>query len=134
MDIIPGLMNDDDQLTVLDMLAEEKLDVQELEDVSLEVLTVVSGRDWWWTLRLIAVLVDIWTFLFGQMAGHDLEKISLAAFLDRVYYICESHLESDKRKLFDMELEAAPEDVEVELNEDAESKAFMKMMQQAQQL
>ena len=133
LDLVPGMLRPDDQQEVIDLLAEGRIDLKEINEVCLEVIRSASGRDWWWTMRMLAVLADMWPALFGQMADMDLERVPLGAFLDRAYFTCIQHMPEDKRKLFDLELEAVPEGVEVELDEDAESRAFLQMMQQAQQ-
>lgn len=134
MDIVPGLMEHEDQMIVLEMLAEDGISFKDLEDVGLDVISSVSGRDWWWALRMTNVMSEFWPILFGPIAMTDLDKVPFAALLDSVYWRCIENMENDKRQLFDLELGALPEGVEVELDEDAEGQAFLKMMQQAQAL
>lgn len=134
LDIVPGLLDHDDELAVLEMLAEDEISTSDLEEVALDVIAAVGGRNWWWTLRVVYLLSEHWALLFGPIALHDLTKVPLAALLDSVYYRCITNMENDKRQLFDLELETVPEGVEVELDEEAESRAFLKMMEQAQAL
>lgn len=134
LDIVPGLLDVDDQITVSELMADNLLSMEEIQVIGRDVITTASGHDWWWTLRLLAVLEDQWAIVFGAVAGPDLESLPLGAFLDRVYYACIKNLTAENRKLFDMDLESVPEGVDVELDEEAEGRAFMKMMSQAQSL
>lgn len=73
LDLIPGV----DQV-----VAEADLGADEWTEVCLDMITTVSARSWWITMRLIGVAASSWDSLGAAMLRRvDAEKVSLAAWL-----------------------------------------------------
>jgi len=133
-DIVPGLLLPDDELEVAERMGEGEITLQDIIDVSLEVIAIASGRTWWWTLQFCQALRGSWEPFYGEitLSGMNIDRIPLAAFLDAMYHLATRQLPEDKKALLDMELNTAPEGVEIPFDEDVEAEAFMRMMAQAQ--
>lgn len=82
--LFEDLLSDDDANHVDQMLLQGKLTLQELQDLTLQVVTQVSGRDWWAAIRLTQIARMQWQFFNGTMLKQGVApwEISLAAWLD----------------------------------------------------
>lgn len=133
-DIIPGMLAEADQDRFNEAVWEGMIPDGEIEDVSLEVLKEVSGRDWWWVLHLLWSATGAWMIVYGRMVsqGIDPTRIPLGAFLDAMYLMCIQNMDKEQRSEFDRMLEKPPPGVEFEeaVDVDAESASFLNMMNQ----
>jgi hypothetical protein len=131
-EIIPGWMSHDDELTILDLLAEDKITSQELDDATYAAMTVAAGREWWWAIKLISYAsmdVHHWSRINGRLmlAGLDAREISLAAWVDAVYFVHVEHMtDQDEYTKFKADMDMPPS--AEYLNEEEEAAAFMSML------
>lgn len=125
--IFPGLLSNEDQAELEDLLHAGKVDLEEFLDVGLEVVTTVSGRKWWVALRLILVAQGSWEALGGDMMMKaDPTRLSLAGWLDVLFTLIVRNIEDAKRTMFLMKLETVPEGWEDESEEsEMSASAFM---------
>lgn len=128
--ILPGMLAEQDQSELEDALLSGQVSAGELRNTVLEVIGLASGRDWWWTLRLVQTMVGSWLLVHGSLvaAGVDLSKMSLGAALDAVYVTCATRMDKERRQMFDRELEMPP--VAEKINEDQEAANFLALMNQ----
>lgn len=114
--ILPGMLADGDQGELEDALLSGQVSAQELHDVALEVIAAASGRDWWWTLRLVQTMVGSWLLIHGTLvaAGVDLSRMPLGAALDAIYVTCATRMDKEHRQAFDRELEMPPAAEEIQ--------------------
>lgn len=133
-EIIPGMLAEDDASELADAVWRDGVADAEIEEVCLEIITEVSGRDWWWALHLLWSATGAWLVVYGRMIsqGIDPTRIPLGAFLDAMYLVCVQNMDKDQRSEFDRMLEKPPPGVEFEdaVDVDAESAAFLNMMNQ----
>lgn len=107
-DIFPGLLPDEDRLQVEDLLHTQALAVRDMWDLSLDILTEVSGRPWYVALRLVLVAKASWDALGGDLAAIRSDA-SLGAWLDILFTLIVRNIEDSKRNMFLLKLELAPE-------------------------
>lgn len=133
-DVIPGMLAEEDQETLATATWDGLIDDQEIQEVALEVIKEVSGRDWWWTLHLLWSATGAWLVAYGRMVaqGIDPTRIPLGAFLDAMYLTFVQNMDKEHRSEFDRMLEQPPPGIEFEeaVDEDAEAAAFLNMMNQ----
>lgn len=133
-DVLPGMLTDEDQDRMTDAAWDGVISEKEIHEAALEVITEVSGRDWWWTLHLLWSVAGAWLVVYGRMvaAGIDPTRIPLGAFLDAMYMTSVQNMDKQQRSEFDRMLEKPPPGVEFEeaVDVDAESAAFLNMMNQ----
>jgi len=130
--IIPGWFAADDEDEVLALLADDLIDVKDLDETTKDALTVAAGRPWWWALSLIGYAssdIHHWSRVNGRLmlAGVDASKISLSAWVDAVYAVHIEHMDdNDEYTKFKMEIDTPPTpDL---LDEEAEAAALLSMM------
>ncbi len=123
-----------DQFIVDDLIFEEQITIQELTQVIHETIAVVSGHDWWWTLKLLSVTQgESATQILGEMTRYDINHISLAAWVNGLYALLVRYMKEEDKIKLDSELETPPADQPMELSqatEKATEQAFMAMMTQ----
>lgn len=124
-DIVPGLCPDLEE-RLMPLVFEEKIPLTDIRRASLDVISAVTGRPYWFAMRLIKTVSVSWEVVGGELAlrGVDAERLSISAWLDAVLLICLKHLESAKVTLFMSQLEAPPVDEmenvpEMEMSADA---------------
>jgi hypothetical protein len=139
MPLIPGLMDDDAEERITDMLLAGEIDPQDIVTRSRELLTAAAGRPWWEADRLIRSAAESWQIIGGELTrlGVDLNAVSLAAALNAIYVICVRTMDEKERNKFDIDLRLPPigvEGVKTEemYDEKAASAAFMALMGGAQ--
>lgn len=133
--VLPGMLTEDDQSTLADAAWAGEVSEDELDEAGLEIIAAVTGRDWWWVMHLLWVAAGSWMVVYGKMVsqGVDPTRIPLGAFLDAMYLTCTQHMDKEQRSTFDRMLENPPANVAPEdaIDEDAESAAFLSMMNQS---
>lgn len=133
--IIPGLLGEDDQAELSDAVWRDEVTEEEIEEVCLDLIKETAGRDWWWVLHLLWSAASAWMVVYGRlvMQGVKPDELPLAAFLDALYLTCVQNMDKQQRSEFDRMLERPPAHIAPEdaINEDAESAAFLKMMNQS---
>lgn len=122
-DVFPGLLPEDEYIEIERLLHQGKLDLTDTFEAAFEVISIVSGRPWWVALRLIQVARESWDAVGGDMAAVRADA-SLAAWLDTLFTLLVRSVEDDKRTMFLMKLELAPEGwgpdpEELEMSQDA---------------
>lgn len=133
-DVLPGMLTDEDQQRMTDDAWDGAFSDEEVNQAALDVITEVSGRDWWWTLHLLWSVAGAWLVVYGRMVaqGIDPTRIPLGAFLDAMYMTSVQNMDKQQRSEFDRMLEQPPPGIEFEeaVDVDAESTAFLNMMNQ----
>jgi hypothetical protein len=117
-DWLAVLMDDEFEIyDILDLLpdAEEALlesdmELQEIQDVLLDVISTASARKWWIALRLIWVARTHWDVLGGYMIGRgiDPERLSLSAWLTALTFNVVRNMTADNASMFTARLEMPP--------------------------
>lgn len=133
--LIPGLMIENDEERIVDLLLDGKIDAELIATRSRELLTEAAGRPWWEADRLIRGSAVSWHLIGGELTrlGVDLDKVSLAAALNAIYVICVRTMDEKERNKFDIELRMAPLGVATEevYDQQVAEQAFMTLMAQA---
>ena len=132
--VLPGMLTEDDQSALIDATWAGKVSDQELEEVSLEIISAATGRDWWWAMHLLWAAAGSWMVVYGRMVsqGIDPTRVPIGAFLDAMYATCIQHMDKEQRSAFDRDLEKPPAGVTPEqaIDEDAEAASFLGMLNQ----
>lgn len=130
--ILPGWLDEEAEYFILDCLADGSIHPKELDDATHEVISVASGRPWWWAATVIAYVAnDIhhWSRVNGRLvlAGVDPKVVSLSAWVDAAYAaLIENMTDRDEYTKFKGQIDTPPTpDL---LDEEAESDAFMSML------
>jgi hypothetical protein len=141
LEIVPGLFeNESDRHLVEDQVAFEEITSDELNEAAHDVITIVSGRDWWVTVRFLAITRAAWDTVGAMMAraNIDARQVSLAYWFDAAYHIARELIASGKdgqQNLvrFTSELEAPPPGVvDAAFDEEMEAAAFERAVRMAQ--
>jgi len=86
------------------------LEPDQAEDLALAVIEEVTGRHWWVAIRLIQTLVQTWDVMGPEaIFNHvDVEKLSLAGWMDAMLVLLMSRLKDEDTTMFAAQLEAPP--------------------------
>jgi len=108
------------------------LEPDEVEDLAMDILEEVTGRDWWVALRLIGVVQGGWHILGAEMALRhiDPERLSLASWLDAMTVVMLQSMDKDNVTMFVSQLEMPPVKVRAEIMDEMEMSQdqFMSLM------
>lgn len=136
--LIPGLLDDDGEEQVMDMLLAGEIDTDLVITRTRELLSAAAGRPWWEADRLIRSSAESWHIIGGELTrlGVELDKVSLASALNAIYVICVRTMDEQERNKFDIDLRLPPVGVEGVTAEDlydqrAAESAFAALMGQA---
>jgi hypothetical protein len=128
-DIFPALAPGGAEL-VDELLYSDNLTLEELYRVVLDVISTVTGRPWWISMRLINDAMLNWGLVGSKLVlgGVDSAKVSLGAWLDAVFMIIIEGTPEDKLTMFFSKLEFPPPGFEpiAEITMDAD--AFLNAM------
>jgi hypothetical protein len=109
-DIVPGMCGPYFESDVVHRMLDGLSEVQDIRRAGLDVISNVTGRPWWFSMRLIKTVMVSWEIVGGELAmrGIDAQRMSIAAWLDAVYYICIKNIEHSKLQMFMSQLEVPP--------------------------
>jgi hypothetical protein len=83
-----------------------------------DVITAVSGRDWWVAMRLISLAQSNWNVLGAEMLRiTDADRVSLSAWLDMLLMVTMNRIEPKSASMFTAKLTAPPPGVKVDEEE-----------------
>lgn len=120
-DLFPGLLSPEDAELIEDLLYEERLNVDQLDQLFFDILTTVAARPWWVTLRLIAVARASWAVLGPEMLRQaDATRLSLSGWLDVLLVTIMSRIEPTSATMFTLQLEMPPSWEAAQVQEDLE--------------
>lgn len=94
-----------------DLLYETGLPLDELYEACTDLISTVSARPWWVTMRLINLARESWEVLGAELIlKHvDAATLSLSAWLDALLVVTIRALDPKDVTMFTMRLEAVPE-------------------------
>jgi hypothetical protein len=109
-DIVPGLCGDEFEHKLFESMLSEAFDLRDVKRAALDTISSVTGRPWWFAMRLIKTAMVSWEIVGGELAfrGVDAERLSVSAWLDAVLLICLRALDSTKVTMFMSQLEVPP--------------------------
>lgn len=114
--ILDTLLFQDDAERLRDIMWEDTFTVSDLNDLLLEVISAVTGRPWWISLKLISVMRSNWDFLGAELAlqGVRADTISIAAWLDVALLTVLRNIDPEKATMFTSQLEMPPPGITIE--------------------
>lgn len=121
LDLIPGLD---------EALLESTVEPREIRDLLLDMITTVSSRQWWITLRLIQVAMSHWNTIGPALITKvDATKVSFAAWMGVLQVTLIESMEPKNAKMFIAQVQAPPVGVEAPANQRKEltAKEFLAM-------
>lgn len=96
-----------------ELLIEERIDMEGVYDLVLDLISTVCARAWWVALRQIHIARDSWHVLGPQMLESvDASHVSIAAWLDILLMKTLSSMDPKETTLFTSRLEAPPPSVQ----------------------
>jgi hypothetical protein len=108
--IFPGLLDGPGQAEIEEAVHDGLMDVEEYLNLGLEVLSQVTGRPWWVSLRLISVARNGWDAVGGELVRKaDADRLSIAGWIDVAYHVIIQAMEDNKRPMFLLKLELPPD-------------------------
>ena len=133
-DVVPGMCGPTFEDQVTDNLLLGRIELSQIRRAALDVISSVTGRPWWFSMRLIKTAVASWEVIGGELAirGVDAERLSISAWLDASLLICLRSIESNKITMFMSQLEIAPpeEGADQEENMTMSADTFMSLSAQ----
>lgn len=140
LEVVPGLIEPEaDRDKIEDLIAIEELTFTEISEAALDAITIASGRDYWVTVKFLAITRMSWDTVGAMMArlNIDARQVSLAAWFDAAYHVAREIIASGKDGQqhlvrFVSELEAPPPGVEIEFDEEFEAAEFERAVRMAQ--
>ena len=115
--MVDFLLDVEDAECLRDIMWEsDTFQVTDLHDLLLEVISEVTGRPWWVSLKLIATMRMHWDFLGAELAlnGVRADTISIAAWLDVALLTILRNIDPEKATMFTSQLEMPPPGVTIE--------------------
>ena len=108
--IVPGMLDEDAQLDIVEMLAFGLVDADDIAQASRDALEVASGWRWWAADRMIRSAGAEWKQVNGQLIrrGIDLQTLPLGAVLNALYAMAVEGRDEQKRTQFDFDLNRPP--------------------------
>jgi hypothetical protein len=104
LDLLPGSE---------DMLFDGRIDLEELYDAILDLISTVCARPWWIALRQIQIARDNWHVLGPQMLESvDAQSLSIAAWLDVLLVKTLGSMDPKDTTMFVSRLEAPPASIQ----------------------
>ena len=81
-----------------------------INEATLDLIEIVSGRPWWIAMRMIYVAEHRWGVIGTAMIqqGIDFTRISLAAWMDVAWLTMFTHMDEKKWTMFASQMEAPP--------------------------
>jgi hypothetical protein len=115
--IVPGLLEPEDQVDVWREFLRGNVTRAELQNAWRDAIAAASGQPWWQCARLVMSAADreSWPVVHGKLAmrGVDLDRISLGAFYNAVYFmIMESEQDEAKRSELEFRISTPPPGVD----------------------
>lgn len=108
-DVFPGLLEPDDAEWVDDQIAQGDISEEDLEAVQRNVLSTVTGRPWYVSMRLIQLASGSWDVLGADILMQaDATVLSIAGWLDVLYLVILRAMDQNKAQLFVSELGLPP--------------------------
>ena len=108
-DVFPGLLEPDDADWVDDQIAQGDISEDDLEAVQLNILSTVTGRPWYVSMRLIQIASGAWDSIGADILTQaDAAVLSIAGWLDVLYLVILRAMDENKTQLFVSELGLPP--------------------------
>lgn len=125
-----GFIDDEQARRVEDLLIDGEVSLEDVREALQEAVGVVAGRDWWEAVGLVfTVTAEVnWARMNGQLvvAGVDAGAVPFGAWLDAAMWLATQHMDEKQLGRFLGVLQTPP--VEVGLDEERESRAFLAML------
>lgn len=117
--IFPGLCGPGIRQSIDEGLVSGQVDIWDLVDVARDVLSAVSGREWWVAVRLIGAAANSWNVVGGEFAIRhvDAATLSLSGWLDAALHILLRAMDRKDHTMFLSQLEIPPVEIRDQMPE-----------------
>lgn len=121
-----------------DGLSDGSVDFNILSDTIMEMIALLSGRPWWFTVGLVATCNGAWDTIGGYLAirGTAAHTLSLQAWIDALLAVALLHIKPEDQNGFIVRLNKPPAGlevpVEVAINAKREEDVFYAQMRGGQ--
>jgi CubicO group peptidase (beta-lactamase class C family) len=128
--IIPGWLVDG-QRELMDQLLDGTIEDEDLNEATLEALTVAGGRPYWWIANMVGMASStntFWGILNGRLllGGVHASAVSLSAWIDALYSCMVDNMDEETRLKFDSHIDMPPAGIPID--EEEEGAAFMALL------
>ena len=129
-----ALAHEGDAQQVIEGLAAGTVDFDALSEAIMELVTMLSGRPWWFTIGLVATVNGAWDTIGGYLAirGTNAAALSLQAWIDALLAVVMLHMKPEDRNGFLVRLNKPPAGidtpVDVAINAKREEDVFLAQM------
>lgn len=133
-EILPGMLSDAGEEELEEALMAGQVSEADMREACLEVISMASGRNWWWALNLVQSAATIWLQVYGQLISHGVrfDQLPLGAALDAMYASIAARMDKDQLRSFNSDLSRPPAGHVPELSENEEQESFLAFMNSAQ--
>lgn len=106
----------DDPAPIYEGLMDGSIDFGDLSSVLMEMITLLSGRPWWFSLGLVAACAGAWDTIGGYLAlrGTTAANMSLQAWMDALLAAVLLHIKPEDRNSFITRLNRPPAGLNIE--------------------
>jgi len=125
-----SLLEDEDNERAWEAIIAGEVDLQVLNDTLVNTITLVSGRSWWFTMKLLHAAQGSWDTIGGYLAikGVRADVLSFQAYMDAVLAAVLRHVEPKNQTSLLARLKMPPPGQKIELDEKKEADAFLTYM------
>lgn len=128
---LDGLLGEEEHDRIIDDILDGRLDPHALIKAQQDVVTLVSGRPWWVTLRLLYMAQGSWDAIGGYMASHGVNatQMPLQAWMDALLATILKHMDPKNHSSMMTKLKMPPKGVDApKIDEAREADLFRAYM------
>jgi hypothetical protein len=109
------LAEPEDAQAVREGLSDGSIDFNVFSDAIMEMVTLLSGRPWWFTVSLVATVNGAWDTIGGYLAvrGTCAQTLSLQAWVDALLAVALMHIKPEDQNGFIVRLNKPPAGIDV---------------------
>ena len=124
------LLDPQDSEDLTDRVLDGEITFDMIIEALLDLVSTLSGRSWWFTMRLLSAVGGSWDTVGGYLALHgvDASRMPLQAYVDAVLAAALRHVEEKKQVSFLAQLKAPPAGQKPAIDEKAEEAIFFAQM------
>ena len=123
-EIFPMLAGRDAVVHVEEALWEARVSIDQIAELGRAVISTAADRPWYEVMNLLGAVKEAWSIVHVNAAA----GMSLAGWLDEVWSKVMAHIDKDKRASWIGAVQTPPKGVEVQVDFDAEERAFLNAM------
>lgn len=128
---LDGLLSEAEHDLIIDDILDGRLDPYALIKAQQDIISLVSGRPWWVTLRLLYAAQGSWDAIGGYMASHGVNatQMPFQAWMDALLATILKHIDPKSHSSMTAKLKMPPKGVDApKIDETREADVFRAYM------